>query len=290
MRIACVGDCLLDVEIVSAVSGPMCPENTTIPVLKGNRVNVMAGGAGNVANILRDMKCTVDLYTDGPGQADRAWIGDLAKRACKANRIVWSNRGSVSLKMRSVGPDNQVLARMDSDAEPHSTGTFQGLYGLLDDIDRYDCVVISDYAKTVVNPDTEQVIVDILKAAKHSVVDSKRKDYALWKNAEAITPNHLEAMSIYGSGCPVEIMEMVGCKSVFITCGKKPVLMACGDGMEEIPVTGDVSNVYCVGAGDSFVAGLAVALAQGKSYLEAGQAGVELAQKYVARPRKTNLR
>ena len=290
MRAAVIGDMLLDVEIASAAIGPVSSENTKIPVFKGNRVNVMAGGAGNVANILRDMKCTVDLYTDGPGQADRAWIGDLAKRTCKANRIVWSGRGSVSLKMRSVGPDNQVLARMDSDAEPHSTGTFQGLYGLLDDIDRYDCVVISDYAKTVVNPDTEQVIVDILKAAKHSVVDSKRKDYALWKNAEAITPNHLEAMTIYGSGCPVEIMEMVGCKSVFITSSAKPVLLACGDGMEEIPVTGDVSNVYCVGAGDSFVAGLAVALAQGKSYLEAGQAGVELAQKYVARPRKSNLR
>jgi D-beta-D-heptose 7-phosphate kinase/D-beta-D-heptose 1-phosphate adenosyltransferase len=292
LKIAVVGDSVLDLECFGQFNGNLV-ENPQVPLFRGGRPHVHAGGAANVATILSHQKHTVDLYTSGPGPRHEAWIVDLLKKTTKANRIVFSNQGSIPLKMRGIGPDGKVAARIDGEEYVPYKGSFVALDGLLDDVRRgtYDAVIVSDYCKGLVCEHTEQVIVDILRSANCSVVDSKRKgDYSLWSHATAVTPNLSEADSIYGTSDPCEIQRVVGCKVVYVTRGKEAVLMGCSDGMTEISVSEDIAHPYIVGAGDAFCAGVTLSLAQGRSYLAAGMAGVKLAQAYVGKPRKSPLK
>lgn len=286
MRIAVIGDALLDLEIIGQYAGD-CPE-APIPLFKGPKVNVMAGGAANVANLLVEAHATVDLYCQGPGQKDKGWIGQLIKQVCKANRIVWSNAGWVPLKVRGV-QENLVRCRIDGE-DPIQNSPFPALCSLLDDLDRYDAVLVSDYKKGVVCPDTEDAIAAIVRGARVCVVDSKRHDYSLWRGATALTPNQNEALSIYGTTDPCEIARMVGCKAVFITRGPDDIYIGFGDESVEVEVPEHIEKPYIPGAGDAFAASVTVALADGKSFVEAGIVAVKHAQAYVRKGRRTGLR
>ncbi len=151
-------------------------------------------------------------------------------------------------------------------------------------------MLVCDYCKGLVNTHTEPIIVKILNDAKVSVVDSKRKDFSLWRHATAIVPNRKEAMSIYGSSDPCEIQRMVGCEAVYITRGAESVLMGCENGEVEIAVGDVAENPYVVGAGDCFAAGIVLGLGKGLSHLEAGMLGAKMAHGYVAKARKSPMR
>lgn len=292
MKVAVIGDLLLDLEGHGMLNGD-CVENPRVPLFRGSHVQVFAGGAGSLANLLTSQRATVDLFCSGPGDKSEAWIADLARKVLRVNRVCFSGYGSIPLKIRGIGPDGKVAARIDCEEKSVYTGPFVALEGLLDDCKRgkYDAVVVSDYCKGVVCQHTEQVISDILKAVRFSAVDTKRKtDYFLWKHSSCITPNQKEAWDIYGTDDPCVIRDMVGCDCVYVTRGANSVLMGCGAGATEIAVSECVENPYIIGAGDSFVAGVITSLAQGRSYIEAGMAGVKLAQSYVSKGRKSVLR
>jgi len=292
MKVAVIGDLMLDLEFGNAAANGDCPERTGLPVYKSSNVVVAAGGAGNAANILRELKATVHLYCDGPGRGDRHWIAELTKQVCRANRICWSNEGFISLKVRGIDRANQVISRLDCDTNTERKHVFAALEALLDEVreGKWDAVLVSDYRKGCLGKQNEEVVTEILKSASCSVVDFKGRDYALYSHATAITPNQPDSMKIFGTDDPCEIRNMVGCKVVYVTRGKDSVLMGCDQGMTEISVEDNIPNVYCVGAGDAFAAGVTMALGQGRSYIEAGVCGVKVAQAYIAKPRKSSLR
>lgn len=292
MKVAVIGDLMLDIEFHPVAANGDCPERVGLPIYKSGGVAVNAGGAGNVTNILRELKSTVNLYCDGPGRGDRYWIAELAKQTCRANRICWSNEGQISLKVRGIGKDNRVVTRLDCDTNTERRNVFQALLGLLDEVrdGKWDAVLVSDYRKGCLGKQNEEVVTEILKSASCSVVDFKGRDYALYSHATAITPNQPDSMKIFGTDDPCEIRNMVGCKVVYVTRGKESVLMGCAQGMTEISVNDNIPDVYIVGAGDAFAAGVTMALGQGRSYLEAGMCGVKVAQAYVTKPRKSSLR
>jgi D-beta-D-heptose 7-phosphate kinase/D-beta-D-heptose 1-phosphate adenosyltransferase len=287
MQIAVLGDVLLDIETVGCVDG-QCPESNT-KIFKGLKANILPGGAGNVSLLLTKQKVTTDLWCDGPGTKDKAWIGDILKQVLRVNRIVWSGEGTIPLKIRAIA-GNEVVSRIDAEEfVPHKNG-FPALDMLAKDIQRYDAVIVSDYKKGFVNEHTEEAIIKIVKGAQCCVVDSKRRNYALWMGATALVPNLNEALNIYGSDDPEEIRQMVGVKAVYITRGSDSVLMSCGKGIVEISPSEVVDKPYIVGAGDCFTVGVTMALANGMSFLEAGMAGMSLAGKYVTKPRINPLR
>lgn len=289
MRICVVGDCILDVELTGHWGGSL-PENPDIPLFRGGRPQVYAGGAANVATILSSQKVSVDLYTSGPGPRAEAWIVDLLRKTTRANRIVFSNRGSIPVKFRGLDDSNCVVSRIDADETLPYNGPFEALEALVDDIHKYDAVILSDYKKGLVCKHTEQAISEILKRANSSTVDSKAERCHLWQHATCLTPNLSEALAIYGTDDPCEIQRATGVKVVYITRGGQSILMGCQDGMTEISVGEVIENKYTIGAGDSFAAGVTMALAKGLPYVQAGMAGVKLAEAYVSKPRRSVLK
>jgi bifunctional ADP-heptose synthase (sugar kinase/adenylyltransferase) len=266
-----------------------CPENAEIALFKGGKVGVYAGGVGNVCNLLTANGATVDLFCDGGGSKDKAWIQDLVKRTLRCNRVHFSGEGAVSLKLRGLC-DNQVVSRIDCDEITQRKRRFVALEALADDCDRYQAIIISDYCKGLVSDDTEEAIRKIIKRSKISVVDSKRMDYSLWNGATAIVPNLAEAARIYSTIDPLEIVLKAGVGACYITRSGESVLWSDGKVSSEIEVDQCIEHPYSVGSGDAFAAGLAMSLAKGETYIKAGQAGVKLAQAYSSRPRKCNIR
>ena len=285
MKIAVVGDAMLDIAIEGEWAGP-CPENNEIETLKGPNVHVYAGGAGNVATILTEHRVTADLFADGPGKKDTEWIGELFKSVVRANRIVWSGQQSIALKMRGyVG--NEVVMRLDAEK---NSGRKQSFIGLDFDASAYDAIIISDYCKTVIDKETRGMIECLIRDAKFSVVDSKRCDFSLWEGASLLVPNLTEADTIYETGSPSQIMKMAKVDAVCVTRDGSSSVASWGKGDISIPVDTIVANPYNVGAGDALAAGAAIGLCRFGNCPDALFYAMELAGKYVQKPRKCYIR
>ena len=290
MRVAVVGDIMADIEIAGNGGWDgACPENPQVVLFKGCKANVLAGGAGNVAYILSEQHCTVDLYVDGPGQKDKAWIGELLKRTLRCNRVHWSGEGNPCLKLRGLC-NNQVQVRIDCDEIVQRKQRFVALEALADDCGRYEVVLFADYCKGLVCPETEEIIRKIIRNAKVCIVDSKRLDYSIWHGATAVVPNAAEAARIYSTADPMEVVQKAGAKYCYITRSGKSILFSDGKGTSEIELEKHVDAPYNVGAGDAFAAGLALALGHGESPFCAGQSAMRMAQQYVSKSRKCQLR
>ena len=276
---------MLDIAIEGEFAG-QCPENDAIEMLKGPNVRVYAGGAGNVATILTEHKVTADLFTDGPGKKDTDWIGELFKRAVRANRIVWSGQQSIALKVRGyVG--NEVMMRLDSEK---NSGRKQSFVGLNFDASAYDAIVISDYCKTVVDKETRAMIQCLIHDANLSVVDSKRRDFSLWEGASLMVPNLEEARTIYETESPSQIMKMAKVDAVCVTRDGSSSVASWGKGDVSIPADVIVENPYNVGAGDAFTSGAAIGICKFGNCPDALFHAMDLASKYVQKPRKCHVR
>ena len=285
-----LGDLLCDIEIGNGGDwNGTCPENEKVILFKGGKVGVYAGGAGNVSCICTENHATTSLWCDGPGQKDKAWVGELVKRVLRCSRVYWSGEGAISLKLRGLC-NNLVVSRIDADEITQRKHPFVALEALADDCDRYNAIIVSDYCKGLVCPETEVAIGKIIKNSKVSVIDSKRLDYSLWRGATALVPNANEAARIYSTIDPMEIVQKAGVQACFITRGNNSVLFSDGKINSEIELEKDIQNPYVIGAGDAFAAGVTLALGRGESFMQAGQAGMRLAQQYVSKSRKCQLR
>ena len=285
LKIAVIGDAMLDIAIEGDWVG-QCPENSTIETLAGPNVRVYAGGAGNVVTVLTEHRVTADLFTDGPGKKDTEWVGELFKSAVRANRVVWSGQGNIAFKIRGyIGHD--VAVRLDAEK---NSGRKQPFVGLDFDASAYDAVIISDYCKSVVDKQTRNVIQCIVNEAKFCVVDSKRRDFSLWEGASMLVPNLTEADTIYGSKSPSQIRKMAKVDAVCITRDGSSSVASWGDGDVCIPIDSVVGNPYNVGAGDAFTAGVAIGMCKFGNCPDALFYAMELAGKYVQKPRKCHVR
>jgi ribokinase len=103
-------------------------------------------------------------------------------------------------------------------------------------------------------------------------------DVSVLQNVDVLTPNESELRILLGlppddTSSDLELARQVqerGVKTVVVTRGDKGALILNADEVIEIPGI-DVEVVDTTGAGDAFSAGLAVALAENKSLVEAVQ-------------------
>lgn len=111
-------------------------------------------------------------------------------------------------------------------------------------------------------------------------------------NVDLITPNESEASAI--TGCPVDsredlevaasVLHQRGVRDVLITLGENGVFLSSGEQQTIIPAVSAGQVVETTGAGDAFNGGLAAALADGRSLVEAARFGNAVAGLSVTRP------
>jgi D-beta-D-heptose 7-phosphate kinase/D-beta-D-heptose 1-phosphate adenosyltransferase len=252
-----------------------------VPVVDVRRESVHLGGAANVlANLLAlGARGTVVgvIGADEAGKRLRENLRLLGS-ADENNLLVDEARPS-TLKTRIIA-HSQLVVRTDRESrlpvnEKLETRIIDCLKEAVHDADAF---VVSDYDKGVVTP---RILREILPFAYERVpvlIDPKLRNFAHYRPATLVTPNHHEALRMSNSEDHSDdgshqaakvIREKLGCDAVLITRGDRGMMLLEADG-QPVYVETAAREVYDVtGAGDTVIAALAAALATGATMVEA---------------------
>ncbi len=283
-KILVIGDVIVDHFVWGTVSR-ISPE-APVPVVNVGREELLLGGS---ANVLRNI---VSLGGSGAlcGMIGSDTMGGellrlMEELPASIDGLVASNRPT-TVKTRVVAQGQQVVR---FDREETGVPSRQTLGRLLDYLEEhladFDAVIVSDYAKGMINEDLMIRLHSLMADIRHRqqrqfplVVDPKPSNMHRFVGSTIVTPNHHEAEIISGMAITDEqslsvaarqIREQIDCSSVLITRGEAGMALWQEDEtLVTIPTT--AKEVYDVtGAGDTVAATLALGLAVGCSTKDA---------------------
>ena len=277
-KVLVVGDIMLDKYIWGDVSR-ISPE-APVQVVNVLRETYAPGGASNVA-------CNISALTGkaymvgiaGTDEAKNTLLKELKAIKINTEGIFFDKEKPTTQKVRIMGRGQQLL-RVDYENREHAHDSIKNLITKFCEkiIKDVDIVVLSDYAKGAI---TEEIISKLIHLAKDNkksvIVDPKPKHIALYANVTLMTPNNAEASEMSGveDGSDNKILE-IGSKllkrlnsNILITRGEKGMSLFEIDGsITHIPAK--AKEVYSlIGAGDTVVATMALAIASGADLKEA---------------------
>ena len=278
-RIVVLGDVMLD-EFVWGDVTRISPE-APVPVVDIRRESVHLGGAANVlANLISLGSRGAVIGVTGDDAAGARLRGAL--RECnpdQADTLMPVDRSRPSTVKTRIIAHSQLVVRADrEDRRPINRETEdQVISALRAALSDANALVVSDYDKGVVTP---RILETILPEAYERVpvlIDPKIRNFASYKPATLVTPNHHEALRMTNleedsdaglHQAAGRIREQLGCDAVLITRGDRGMMLLDGSG-EPVYVKTAAREVYDVtGAGDTVIATLAAALAAGATTLE----------------------
>lgn len=277
-KILVVGDIMLDKYIWGEVSR-ISPE-APVQVVNVSKETYAPGGASNVASNASALNGKVYMVgIAGNDEAKNILIRELNGMGVNTDGIIIDTDKPTIQKVRIVGRSQQLL-RVDYEKKDHVHQNIErSIMAFLEKaVNEVDVVVISDYAKGVITQAVCSRLIEMARSInKPVIVDPKPKHLNLYSNATLITPNNAEAseMTSIEDGSDDSVLEM-GSKlvkdlnsNVLITRGEKGMSLFEKDG-KTAHIPAKAKEVYSlIGAGDTVVAAIALALASGASLEEA---------------------
>jgi D-beta-D-heptose 7-phosphate kinase/D-beta-D-heptose 1-phosphate adenosyltransferase len=304
LRALVIGDALLDTYLEGTATR-LCREGP-VPVVCKTTELYAPGGAANTAANLRALDADVIFL----GFVGHDTTGTLLRSALRKLGIddawlVEDEFASTLHKLRILA-DGQYVVRFDNEQTHHysSESHTQLLANLEKAFPSCDLVVVSDYCYGVMSDS----IIDRLRALRAAhpkvlLVDSKDLHHFRDVGATVITPNHLEAQFLAehmpdtslgiphpgalarGTDTSLSEIERIGRHLLTMIDTEHVAITMAGDGVFLIDRRGrtlhvpthPVSQANDVGAGDSFTAAMALALAAGGNIEEAARIALDAA-------------
>jgi|ERR1039458_4522124 D-beta-D-heptose 7-phosphate kinase/D-beta-D-heptose 1-phosphate adenosyltransferase len=278
-KVVVIGDVMLDEYVVGTVSR-ISPE-APVPVLDVRSRFSSPGGAANVAMNVAGLAATVHLVGLAGNDSAGLTLRELLRERSipDAGLIDAGDRGTI-LKTRIVAGQQQIC-RIDHEVTTDAAGPV--LESMIDTAKRLiascSVVVLSDYAKGTLTEHFCEVAISFARElGKLVIVDPKSKSFAKYRGCTVVTPNLAEASLATGviidSECSVHkagnaLMEQLPGTSILITRGPDGMTLF-EYGSEPVLIPTVARRLFdVVGAGDTAVATLAVALAAGLPIREA---------------------
>ena len=276
-RILVIGDIMLDKYIWGEVSR-ISPE-APVQVVNVLKETYAPGGASNVASNLSALNGKVLMVgIAGNDEAKDILLEELKKLGVNTEGIFIDNDKPTTQKVRIVGRGQQLL-RVDYENKEHIHKEIE--HALIEFLEKtvkeIDAIVISDYAKGVITQEISKKIMQISKNNKKTIIiDPKPKHRDYYLDATLITPNNAEASEMTNIEDGDDAVMQMGSKllkdlntNVLITKGEKGMSLFEKDGsITHIPAK--AKEVYSIiGAGDTVVATIALAVASGADLKEA---------------------
>jgi rfaE bifunctional protein kinase chain/domain len=278
VRVLVVGDVMLDEFVWGRVSR-ISPE-APVPVVQVTGQSFHVGGAGNVARNIRSLGGRVVLAgVVGKDAAAERIKQDLSAAGVTASLTRDPSRPT-TLKTRIVAHHQQIV-RADRERVDPLSGDLEP--DILGNLARWspscNAIVVSDYQKGVV---TQRLMGDVASLARRHripvLVDPKVPHFRLYRGASVITPNQLEAEQATArrirSAADLatvgrRLLSRLACRAVLLTRGEHGMsLFEKGQRPFHVPTA--AREVFDVtGAGDTVIAGLALALCAGAEMKEA---------------------
>jgi D-beta-D-heptose 7-phosphate kinase/D-beta-D-heptose 1-phosphate adenosyltransferase len=251
-----------------------------VPVIRLRDTREMLGGAGNVASNIASLGGRAVLVgllgNDEPGAHLRRI---LAGNARIVPALVDTSDRPTVCKTRFVAGRQQVV-RADEESREDLTATEEA--ALIETYDRHlpgaQAVILSDYGKGVLSPGVVAHTIAASRARGIPVfVDPKTDDFTIYRGATCITPNAKE-MAL-ASHAPVDtearietaarrLIEAADLAAILVTRSEKGMTLV--EPSTTTSVSARAREVFDVsGAGDTVIATLALAVADGRSMVQA---------------------
>jgi len=299
-----VGDSMLDTYLEGTATR-LCSEGP-IPVVAKTAEYRLPGGAANTAANLHALGAQVSLLSVHGKDLSGSQLRSVIQNASVSPQWLIEDDATATQHKLRILADGQYVVRFDEGGtrEDHPTLSRASQQRLLDAFatlyQQCDLLIVSDYGYGVAS-DTfiEQLRILQSNQRKLLLIDSKALHRFCTVHATIVTPNYQEAQVLIerlratvgtSSDRSVEqmgqqILTFLQSDYVAITLGKQGVcLFARGRPMRRIPAY-PVAHANDVGAGDSFIAALALALASGGDIEEAATIGVNAASLVVSQQR-----
>jgi len=281
VHVLCIGDVMVD-RFVSGAVRRISPESP-VPVLSVTGSGACAGGAANVARNVGALggQCTLVgvVGDDGAGHELARLVNEAGGIAAAFVRVP----GRATTEKTRFVAHGQHMLRADSE---HATPVPEDVEArLVEEIARHiaahDVLVLSDYAKGVLTDTVVAETIALARAAgKPVVVDPKSSRLGRYSGASVVTPNAMEAQLASGIDATADAGAAAAARKVLEATDIGAVLVTRADrgmtlvGRKADPLhipsrARDVADV--VGAGDTVVATLALALGAGGPLDEAAR-------------------
>lgn len=284
-RVLVIGDVMLD-RFIYGVVERISPEGP-IPILRIEREVSMLGGAGNVLRNLEALGATTTfLAVVGDDPAGREVQDLVGEQTAYSHQLLVESGRPTTIKERYVAAGQQLL-RTDREAsrslKPETATALvdAAQAALTGDASGAGALVLSDYGKGVLEPETIATLIKIAQAAKCPViVDPKGRDYGIYRGADLITPNRRELHEATGLAVGSDDEVVATCRSLIAETAVKGVLATRSEeGMTLVQSKGEAQHfgaeareVFDVsGAGDTVVSVLGAALAADIPVVEAAR-------------------
>jgi D-beta-D-heptose 7-phosphate kinase / D-beta-D-heptose 1-phosphate adenosyltransferase len=271
VRVLCIGDVMLD-RFISGQVKRISPESP-VPVLSISGSQSFPGGAANVARNIASLGGTCTLVSvigqDAVGRELREAIDAIPGLYCEfyvsPNRPTSEKTRFVSRGQHMLRTDAETADKIDAAAESEVVRSIERLAA------GHDVMVLSDYAKGLLTDKIIQVAMRVAGSLRMPVaVDPKSLNLARYAGATVITPNSKEVLDATGIDPTDEdplaelagdsILRDAGVKSVLITRGHRGMTLVSPD-FDTVHIQASAREVFdVVGAGDTAIATLALAL------------------------------
>lgn len=286
LRILVIGDIMLD-HYIWGDATRISPE-APVPVVGVERDTYVPGGAANVACNLAGLGVNTTLLGRyGPDEGGNRLGALLSERGIDLTPLGCRSKSATIVKTRVV-VQRQQMCRIDREltADAYKLSDAFTLESMAELISGFDAVILSDYAKGVIDQD----LIDLLRQSRSPitpprssishlpspllVMDPKPKRHLQLTGMDLMTPNRTEALQLAGlpsdHNAPFEdeavcaaIYQHHAPKNLVITLGADGMLL-CQEGTILGRLPTEAKEVFDVsGAGDTVVATLTAALASG---------------------------
>lgn len=287
-RVLVVGDALLDAYLHGQATR-VCAE-APVPVVEARYKTVAPGGAANTAANVASLGGQVCfLSVVGTDEASRTLRRELVARGVNDGSLVVDPERSTVHKLRILA-NSQYLVRYDEgDSRPLSRDTrrrfldrFRELFSV------HDTIIISDYHSGVVGPALIDTLAELnAQGEKRVLLDTKKLLAFRRCPLSVVKPNHLEAAASLGwrperadhhlDQLGTQLIRRLRSEWVIITLGEEGSVIFGRDGSYYRVPPRPVRNPQPVGAGDTYIAALSLALDVGAEIHLAAEIAAEAA-------------
>jgi len=275
-NILVIGDLMIDHYLWGSCER-ISPE-APVQVVDIAKETTVLGGAGNVINNLKALGANVSVSSVIGDDSNGEELKDMLKSIdVDSTNIVIQHGRKTSKKSRVIASSQQVI-RYDKESKNNiqDSSVSKILDSLVDDIKKYDAIILSDYGKGVLRSSLCQGVIALAKNHNIKVlVDPKGSDFSKYKGSYLLTPNKKEAVLATG----IDIKDDKTLKEALLKLQKE-----CDLGLSLITLSEDGIATYdgevkkfptvakevfdVTGAGDTVIASIAFALSAKKSIEE----------------------
>jgi len=297
LHVLVLGDAMLDVYVRGHASR-LCQE-AAVPVVEFDEQTEAPGGAANTALNLQALGAKVSLLSVvGRDRDGRRLCETLTRQGLDTRHVLMHPQRKTLTKQRIVA-GSQLVVRLDQgDTDPLPAPDQHAIANRLRGLwPRCDAIVLSDYDYGAIGPAVIDALAELTAHRSPIVVgDSKSLGRFTGVHFSAVKPNYAQAVQLLGA-CPLEgaarIEQMHRLGPEIIKAVKTDLLAVTLDQDGAIvfqrgrpplrTFTEPNPHTQAAGAGDTYVAGLALALATGGDSAVAAEIAAAAAAVVVAK-------